>query len=197
MKKSRHMSKKIDIILLYLSDYTKVINGRTIAKQIAVNHQTALNHLNNLTKEGILKFKKEGRNKNYYLNLDDLKTLLFIEIAENYKAYLRLEKKELLVIIEDLLQHSEGLILFGSYADFSETKSSDIDLVVVGKANKTEISKIVLKYPQNIHVEFISLSDLKKSFHQKKALAKEILKKHILYGSINPIIKIFLDYYKR
>ena len=51
MAKIRHMSKKIDIIKLYIGDYTKSMSGREIAKKASMNHQTALNCLNELVKE--------------------------------------------------------------------------------------------------------------------------------------------------
>jgi len=50
------MSKKIDIISLYLGNYARCIAGREIARLIKLNHQTALNHLNELVKEKVLEF---------------------------------------------------------------------------------------------------------------------------------------------
>jgi len=64
--KIRHMSKKIDIINLYLGDYKKTMSGREIARKLAVNHQTALNCLNELVKDSVMVYQTKGRNKEYY-----------------------------------------------------------------------------------------------------------------------------------
>lgn len=194
IQKIRHMSKIID---LYLDDYRKAFSGREIAKKTDLSPQTALINLNQMVKEHILSFTVRGRNKEYKLNLENIQTKIILEITEHNKALERLQNKELKILFNELFKYCDSIILFGSFASFSEKKDSDIDIVVVGKASKEKINQIINKYSREINVEFISLSDFKKSFKEKKALAIEILKKHILFGDIKPIIDVFFEYYLR
>jgi len=196
LQKNRHMSRKIDIIKLFTRDYSMKLNGREIARRLKINHQTAFNHLNELEKESIVNTVIDGRNKLYSLNLNSLKCQEYIDIAEKYKSLERLDG-DISIIIEELLKYSETIILFGSYAEFSENKESDIDLIIIGKSDKENITRLIKKYPVEINIEYITLKEFKNSVMQRKALAIEILKKHILFGEISPIIKIFLEFYKR
>jgi len=197
INKIRHMSNKLDIIALYLSDYTQTISGRAIAKNISLSPQAALNNLNQMVRDGILSFSVRGRNKEYAVQLKSLKSRMMIEMAEYYNSLKRLQNSELNVLIEEMIPYCESIILFGSFAEWKEKKESDIDLVIVGKSDKMKIKGIRDKYPREVNIEFISLMNFKKAFKGKKPLALEILKKHILFGNIKPITDIFYEYYTR
>lgn len=195
--KIRHMSKKIDIIRQYLDDYSKKLSGREIARLTNTNHQTALTHLNELVKEGILKYLIKGRNKEYHLNLTNLKTQILIEISESYNSLLSLNNKELNFIIKDIMPYTEAITLFGSFASGRHNKESDIDLILIGKSNKNKIKKIKAKYSRQINIEYVSFQDFSKSLKQKNALAIEILNNHCIYGDISKIVKIITGWYNR
>jgi len=60
---------KIKILKEFSSGYHKRIYGRDIAKKLKMNQKTVSNVLNRLEKEHILEYKKEGKNKYYYLNV--------------------------------------------------------------------------------------------------------------------------------
>lgn len=195
--KIRHMSKKIDILCQFLSDYTRLLTGREIARMIKVNHQTALNHLNEMNKEKILKYCVKGRNKEYSLNLSNIKTLIILEMAESFRALDSLSNKELRFIIPDLLPYTESIILFGSFASDSHDNNSDIDLILVGISNKVDIEKIKRRYNREINIEYITFKGLKNSLKHKRALAIEILKNHIVYGNTSAVVKILIDWYRR
>ncbi len=186
------MSKKIDIISLYLGDYARVIPGREIARLINANPQTALNHINELVKEKVLKYVLRGRNKEYSLEMSNPKTRVLIEISESFKSMESLSNKELGVIIKEIIPFAESIILFGSFASGSCNKSSDIDLVLVGKSDKDRIRSIKRRYSREINTEYISYADFVKSIKEKNSLAVEILKNHTLYGDVSSIINIFI-----
>ena len=83
------------------------------------------------------------------------------------------------------------------FASSTFNKESDIDLIIVGKSDKNKINKIIENHPRTINIEYISYNDFKKSLNQKKALAIEILKNHIIYNNVSKIVKIFLEFYKK
>jgi predicted nucleotidyltransferase len=189
------MSKKIDIIALFLGDYLKNMNGREISRLIHSNHQTALNHLNELVREKILKYLIKGRNKEYCLDISNIKTKMMLEIAESANSMRRLENKEINVIMKEINPFTESIILFGSFSSGNQHKKSDIDIVLIGKSDKKAIEQIKKRYNREINIEFISYSDFIRSLKQKKALAIEIIKNHTLFGDVSKIIKIFIQHY--
>ena len=195
--KNRHMSKKIDIIGLYLGDYKKTMSGREIARKMSINHQTALNCLNELVKDRALIYQTKGRNKEYSLNLISLKSKKMVEIAENAKAIDLINHKEIGVIIQEIAEYAESIIIFGSFASGSYNSKSDLDIMAIGKADKEKINKIKKRYVREVNVEYASLKKFEKALISKKSLAIEILKNHVILGNVSAIVDIFWRWHKR
>ncbi|MBS7657087.1 nucleotidyltransferase domain-containing protein [Candidatus Bathyarchaeota archaeon] len=165
---------EFEIILLLLNGENHL---RGIAKQLNESHSTVLRKLNRLVKENVLDFKKEGRNKVFFIK-KNLQSKNFVFNAERYKL-LKLLKKypEVSVIIEDILKKCEErlIILFGSYAKFMAKKDSDID-VYVETRNKKVKEKIEL-----VHSKInVKTGD----FDQSSQLIKEIIKNHVILKGV-------------
>ena len=79
---NRHMSRKMDIGSLFLRDYSSIFSGREIARRTKTSPQAALNIIKELVQDKCLQSKVEGRNKNYSLNLTNLRTKIFLEQVE-------------------------------------------------------------------------------------------------------------------
>jgi len=167
---------KINILKEFSSDYSRRVYGRDVAKKLKMNQKTVSNILNELEKDNILKFTQEGKNKYYYLNefypyiteiiqqMEIQRKINFLEKYEKIKElFLKLEKQ------------SEGiLIIFGSYANFSATDKSDLDVFIMG--NIKEIGDLGEFY--NIKINVVK-SD-KKRFNKNEHIIKEIIKNHII-----------------
>ena len=124
---------KMKVLGEFSTDYSRRVYGRDIANRLKMNQKTVSNTLNELEKEHILKFKQEGKNKYYYLNefypyLKDV-----IQLIETQRKINFLEKyKKLKDIFVRLEERTEGmLIIFGSYANFTSTKISDLDVFLI------------------------------------------------------------------
>lgn len=196
MQKNRHLSKKIDIIQLYLYGYNTRLSGREIARKTMLNHQTALNSLNELVRDKVLKFEIAGRNKQYSLNMDNPSAMIMAEMAESQKALAILLNKKIKVIIAEMLPFAETFIIFGSYASGREKDDSDLDIVIAGKADKQKIKSIASKYPIEANIEFVSFGEFEKALKEKKALALEILRNHVIFGDAHKIIEIYWRWHK-
>ncbi len=191
LQKNRHMSKKLDMGVLYLRDYSLSLSGREIARRINVNHQTALTVLNELVKEKILLSKAEGRNKKYSFNKKDLRTKLFLQMAETYKAEQFLHNVELRMIISHLLPLAETIIVFGSFAKGIEKESSDLDLILIGAANKEKVNKAKNTFPREINIEFRTWKEFAEALSKKMPLALEIQKDHVVYGNVFNAVEVY------
>lgn len=178
---------KLAVLKEFASDYHKRIYGREIAKKLKMNQKTVSNVLNELEKKHILKYKIEGKNKYYYLNefypyLKDIIKLIETQIKINF-----LEKyKELRELFLKLEKKTEGvLIIFGSYANFTSNKGSDLDVFGIGKIK--EISDLEDTY--NVKINLIKIND-KNKFDKNNSLEKEIIKNHIILKGIEEFVEL-------
>ena len=171
---------ELEIILVLLKNKTHL---REIARTLNESHSTILRKINELVKENVLDYKKEGKNKVFFIK-NNLKAKNYVYFAEIHKLNSLLRKHpELPIIFEDIKRNfSKGMIiLFGSYAKGIPKKDSDIDIYLEtnddGLKNKIKAinSKLSIKIGK---------------FDTKSLLIKEIIKNHI-------IIKGLEDFYER
>jgi len=145
---------------------------RYIGQKTKLNPSTVMRTLRNLENKGVVDFKREGRNKIYYLK-DTPEARTYKYITEHYKLLKTLQNPKLRRIIKALttISHGELIILFGSYANNTSKEESDIDIYV-----ETE-SRELQKNMQNIS-EKLSIKIGK--IDKENALTSEIIKNHVI-----------------
>lgn len=190
-RKNRHMSKKMDILDIYLSDYLLTFSGREISRRLQVSPQAALNALQELADEGVLAFQQEGRNKMYHLLLKDLRTRLFLAMAETSRSRDFLNNFELRSVVETVLPWAHAVIVFGSFAQGKQKENSDLDLVVIGVRDKEAVKKSLLVFPREVNAEFVSWEEFSGTVRKKNALAVEIKKNHLVYGNVFKVVEVY------
>ena len=203
VQKNRHMSKKIDITSLYLSDYNLYFSGREIGRLVKINHQTAMNLLKQLVKEKVLTIVKKGRSNLYYLNLDSFECTYYLQIAEIVKARNALSNVELKLVIEKIVSLCETVIVFGSFSSGKQKNSSDIDLVVVSPRSKVKIQDEIKIFPREINIEYPFLGYRKNKFSSEinhyvskkrkfaSTLSNLVNNNKFTIGLLNPSINFF------
>lgn len=153
---------------------------RQIGKDLEVPHTTITRRLKNLSESNVVDFRKEGRNKVYFIE-DTLEARSFIISTEIYKftrileLYPRLRPIFSAIIREDCIQMA---ILFGSYARRTPTFRSDIDIFIETRDRniKTDMEKLHSRAS-------VKIGD----FDRSSDLVREIENNHV-------IIKGFEDY---
>ena len=173
----------------FLGDYSIGLTGSFISKKKKLNQKTTANYLYVLEKEGILKSKIQGKNKNYSLNLNNKEILKNYILAVEHIRTLEFCKKHLVIneISEKINEYINGTaLIFGSYAKGVQKKNSDLDILVIGKCNEKEIEKIGKTY--NIEISLKIYSKFKKDI-----LTKEAMKNHIFIKNSELIIKEILN----
>lgn len=163
-----------DIIIFLLRGESHL---RGIAKGLNVSHSTIQRRLSILVKENVLDYKREGKNKVFFIR-KNLQAKNYVYNAERYKL-LRLLKKypELSVIVEDILKKCEErlVVLFGSYAKFTAKKDSDIDVYVETRNRK------VKEEIESIHSRIkVKIGE----FNTNSQLIKEIIKNHVILRGV-------------
>ena len=118
--------------------------------------------------------------------------LCTMDVAENQKALrFQLESKEISVIINDILNYCESLIVFGSYASGKFSRTSDLDIVVMGKCDKKNIKKVKQKQVVEVNEHYATYREFAKILDSRNPLSLEIMKKHILFGDVSKVVNIF------
>ena len=84
---------RIAVIDEFLRNYDIEITGSDIAKKKKLNQKSAANALRELEREDFLKSRIEGKNRLYFLNLEDKENIInFISALEHIKT-IRFYKK--------------------------------------------------------------------------------------------------------
>ena len=161
---------ELEIILVLLRSKTHL---REIARILKEPHSTILRKINELLKENVLDYKREGKNKVFFIK-NNLKAKNYVYSAEIHKLNKILKKHpELSIIFEDIKKNfSKGMIiLFGSYSKGNPKNDSDIDIYLETNDNKLKNKVKELNSKLSVKIG---------KFDVKSLLIKEIIKNHII-----------------
>lgn len=171
----------LDILLIFTYMYNKKRYSNQIAKALNLPNRTVSRKLDYASKQGLLKYIREGKNKLYYLDLNLEKTFQLLVILESYKALKFTSKDSKLA---SLLKKYDAELVFGSYAEFKE--GNDVDVVFFNNQNITE---------SIIHPQHTTKREFEKLLSKKDALAVEISNKHIILSDYDYFIRLFMEHY--
>ena len=176
----------LKILKEFSTDYNKRVYGRVIARKLKMNQKTVSNILNNLEKEHILKFSQEGKNKYYFMNKFNPSIKEVVKLIEIEKKIEFIEKNSKFKDLFDKLEErSQGIfIIFGSYANYTNNKKSDLDVFVIGKIS--DIDDLEELY--NIKINIIKSNIYK--FNKEEHVVKEIIRNHVVLKGVEEFIKL-------
>jgi predicted nucleotidyltransferase len=183
------LDNQIQIFEEFLRDYKSGLTGSFIAKKKKLNQKTVANYLNKLEKETILKSKIQGKNKLYFLNLDNQEIVKNFIMAVEHMRAINFYKKHMLVrgVLEKINKYVDGIaIIFGSYAKNTKKKDSDLDILIIGKCNEKEIDNI-----SNIYKIDINLKIYPKL--EQDILTKEVIRDHVIIKNTEKFIRDIIN----
>ena len=183
--------KRNEIIKLYLSDFKAKYYLREISKLANIPLRTTQRLLEELEKKKIIRSRKEGKNKYYFLNLQNIKTKFYLLLAEINKTLIFLEKYP---VFNSFLKEkiNSCLVVFGSFAEFKATKTSDLDLLIIGKEEPP-----FHLLPYKIHKIKLSKKQFENALKQDEPLLKEILKNHVILTNHSYFLGKLWKYYEK
>jgi predicted nucleotidyltransferase len=185
-----HLSKKIDILTPYLSNYRAKYGLRELARLLSVSPQTVANHMAFFIEKNIVVYEYRNGIKYFSLNLNNLSTLMTLTCLENIESLRILDNKKLAVIIPELLSNCDSLVIFGSYSSGNQKDYSDIDVILI---NGKELNKHYLK--EILHPFNLSWAEFKKGLFNQSPLLREVLMNHKLFGNVNRFVRLFIEYH--
>ena len=172
-----HMSQNCYKLKIIESLLKKENYIRGLAKELKTNQTTIARKLKELFRENVVDYKKEGKNKIYFLK-KSLETFQIILILENYKLIELLEKYPYLRRIIQTIKQNKKIklaIIFGSYTRGLATRKSDIDIFIETRNKK--VKKEIENLNSRISVKI-------GNFNKENLLIKEIIKNHIIIKGV-------------
>ena len=175
-----------NVLEAFTSDYKKKVYGSDLAKKLHMNQKTVSNILSKLEKEHLLKFTVEGKNKYYSMNSFNPHIKEVIKLIEISRKIFFLKKyKHIKDLFEKIEERSKGVVvIFGSYAKGTPTKSSDIDIFLIGACSGVEDLETLYNLKINIIVS------KKKKFNKNEHFIKEIVKNHIILKGVEEFVEL-------
>jgi predicted nucleotidyltransferase len=173
----------------FLRDFQAKITGSFIAKKKKLNQKTTSSFLKELEKESILKSELQGKNKLYSLNLNNKEIVKNYIIAVEHLRTIKFCRKNILIkeIIHKIKEHIKGIaIIFGSYTKNTQKQDSDLDVLIIGKCNESEISRISKIYRIEINLKIYPRL-------KKDILIKEVIKNHIIIKNAEQFIEEIIN----
>src|SRR3989338_7528140 len=147
------------------------IHKRELSKQLKLGMPSIDYGLQKISK--LIKQKKSGNQINYFLDYSKEELVPFLNIVE-HSRFERLPAK-VRFSVNDFLKELEIkpiiAVIFGSYANNTYTKNSDIDLLLVfqkiegPKKIENTAKKISMKTNTQLNPIYLSYQEFKESFH--------------------------------
>ena len=187
--------KQLKIFEVFIRDSFKEYTFNEIKKLAKEKSNSLLqNAIKSYIKENLIKERKINNSKLYFINHEN-------EIVYSYfslitQKFLSSDVKKTVNIIENELNKNilfYSLVIFGSYAENSQNKNSDLDLCIfIEDESKRKIAEAVINSAKNksllkIDAHIITKEEFLEMLKDEKAnLGKEIARKHLI--SSNPEI---------
>jgi len=190
------MSKKIDInehdlwvLSLFTEGYDREYYIREISTVLPLSHGTAQTILERLEKKCVLSSSLRGKTRCFRIKQGEI-AVQYLILAEQYKKISFIEKEP---YIFEILNKTDPFIkgvslLFGSYAKETQTKESDLDLLVAGHCQEKEIAKIAKMYDIEINIHTVP-EDSFREIDPRDTLLIEAKKHHIAWKDTEPFVR--------
>lgn len=185
-------NKELEVISLYRGNYRNEFYLRQISKLAKLPLKTCQNTLNILEKSKVLKSKVDGKNKYFSLNLGNILAKSYLLQAEIYRTDKFLETYSQLKTFLKSISINTPLIVFGSFANLTADKNSDIDLLIL--SDKEESLPLHL-IPFKMHKVNLSEASFAKAVKKQETFIKEIEEKHIILNNHSFYINIMWERY--
>ena len=171
------------IMAQYRNDYSKAFHLRELSRNVGVDITAVRAQVMRLETTNLLIKKAKGRNLEYSLNLGNIVTRYYLNLAEIYSAAIFLERHFVIKkIVEEIWDITDSsIILFGSFASGRETNKSDIDLFIMADRafDEKKIIEIEGITGKKINAKVSKRRSIWNGLRKKDPLILEIASNHI------------------
>ena len=151
--------------------------------------------LDRLVKEKIIKSQFVGKNKYFYLNLDNVETKYLILKSEIYKTITFIKKyPQFTTFLKEVKDIESCIIVFGSFAQFLADKDSDLDLLIISDKKINLPSYLI---PNKIHEINLSKVGFIESVEKEEIFIKKIKENHIILNNHSFFVNVLWRKYAK
>ena len=181
-------NEKLNILRL-LIEQEEALSIRRISKLRKINYKSAYFAVKKLAKEGVVSLKKAGNTTLCSFDKSFNDSVFAVEYQRRHEL---LKNKNFFVMYHDLKKMNVPFValLFGSYAKGTQTKHSDIDLLIITEEFKPIQQQISL-LPLNIHATDVRYKDFIQMLKSKELTAvSEAIKRNIILIGIEEYYRL-------
>lgn len=190
MDKIPNVENALKIVSLLEKDIFQEHSMHQISKLASLDYKTACKTIKQLLSLGLLISKTKGKSHFISLNLSHYDIQTYLSFAAYYNRVIFFKKNTgLQYLLEELKRTNlpdSCLILFGSFASGQQTKSSDLDLLLITNDRQVHlrIKSLLQNYSLKTDLNVLSSQQYEKSLHSRDFnLAQQIIPKHIILKS--------------
>lgn len=168
-----------NILKYFIEEPERKFHIREIAKLEKISPMTASKHLNQLKKEKILLFVKQYNHIFFRANSENP---LFKDLKFCYNLQ-KIRKSGLIEHLNEWFNYPECILLFGSFRKAENTKTSDIDILIVSNSKKEpNLSKFESLMGHKIQLFIYSLKEINDMKTKNKELLNNFANGFVLCG---------------
>jgi len=187
------MNNNLKILKFFVENKDKEFTIKKVAETLNINYRIAYEEIMSLKEENLIRIKKQGNSNISKFNYNYSSKNVEVEHIRKKELFKNRNIKLIHNRIKEIKNPFYILILFGSYADKSNTKSSDIDICLITdnkKVNK-QVNDIVSITPLNLHLQEFTTHDFLKMIKSKETnVGNDIIKNNIILYGIESFYKL-------
>lgn len=181
-------NEKLNILQLLIESQEKNFSIRQISLKRKINYKSAYQAVKKLHQEGIINLTKHGNTINCQFNRNFNETVFTVEHSRQQEQ-LKNQNFKVMYNRFKTINNQFILLLFGSHAKKTNTKHSDIDLLLITNQPEEMQTQINL-LPLPIHLTHITYADFQTMLKSKEfTVVSEAIKCNIILIGIE-------DYYR-
>lgn len=190
-----HMSQKsYQLLMPFTTSYGGRFSLAELVKMSGVAKQTASRLLEEMAASGLIDYKVQGRNKLFFFDLSKKSAGLVLGIIESQKSLaFQSRLKEPSLVVGGLLKLCDTVVVFGSYASGSFSRSSDLDVLLAGDRRDADLAGLKERHSIAINEQRATYEELGSMLAAKNPLAIEIMKNHVIFGDVSRMVRIFME----
>jgi len=174
-----------EVLFYFFSHPYKEVYLRELARKANVSIFSAKQAVDELVREKILLERKNGNMRYIRANMESL-FFKQLKIAFSIK---KIEESGLIYYLVENVPAISSIVLFGSIAKGEDDENSDVDLLIIGKKRKIDLSKFEKKIGREIRAIVMKWSEWREYIKKDRSLYREIITNGIvLYGNM-PVVE--------
>lgn len=161
----------LDALKFFIENPYEEIYLRGFSKKLKISVNSAQRFLNLFLKEELVKEERKANLRYFKANLDSI-------VFRNIKITFSLKEIQDSGLLDFLKSNFSNVVLFGSVAKGIDERTSDLDLVCIGK-QKILLQGFEKKLNKIINVKFFTFNEWKKTKEKNKAFYQDVISEGI------------------